>query len=378
MAVKRLPPEEPPYRDVFTGSDRNKKGVSANRHWLPSAGRMGILRKYMPAAASCTFSALYLVHVALAGAAQRPLFRKTESHIPDRRVALVQHVLTDKKLYSCMIDGLFGARTTIAVKSFQITHGLKADGIVGTETGQAMGLPFWDTHIMRRLEPPFRDDAKYPQSDEFNFRSLIEPGNFFSGQPDANYSASNALTRRALRTNNPGAINISKWQRDSMQGYVGMTLPGPDGNVTAIYETPEQGVAAWGFLIRKIYFNGKKEKVTVGEIVDKYRGTNSRAPYIDGYKKYSNGILSEDYEIDLYDNAELARFAIAAFSHELGFWYPLTNKQLLAGFAITDSYIDSGVTDEITVSPEEFDPSLYLKQSDAEKDERANCRADVH
>jgi D-alanyl-D-alanine carboxypeptidase len=331
----------------------------------------------MLSAVSCAFSALYLVHVALAaGAAQPPLFRQTESHIPDRRVALVQHVLTDKELYSCMVDGLFGARTTIAVKSFQIMHGLKTDGIVGTETGQAMGLPFWDTHIMRRLEPPFRDDAKYPQSDEFNFRSLIETGNFFSGQPDADFSASNALTRRALRTNNPGAINISKWQRDSMKGYVGTTLPGPDGNITAIYETPEQGVAAWGFLIRKIYFNGKKEKVTVGEIVDKYRGTNSRAPYIDGYKKYSNGILSEDYEIDLYDNAELSRFAIAAYSHELGFWYPLTDKQLLAGFAITDSYIDSGVTDEITVSPEEFDPGLYLKQSDAEKNERENCRAD--
>ena len=355
----------------------SKKGVSAGQHWLPSAGRMRILRKYIFWATSCTFSALYLVQVALAaGAGHRPIFRQTENQIPDRRVALVQHVLTDKKLYSCVVDGLFGVRTTIAVKSFQIMHGLKDDGIVGTETGQAMGLPFWDTHIMRRLEPPFRDDSKYPQSDEFNFRSLIETGNFFSGRPDAAYSASNALTRRALRTNNPGAINISKWQRDSMKGYVGTTLPGPDGNITAIYETPEEGVAAWGFLIRKIYFNGRKEKVTVGEIVDKYRGTNSRAPYIDGYKKYSNGKLSEDYGIDLYDNAELARFAIAAYSHELGFWYPLTDNQLLAGFAITDSYIDSGVTDEITVSPEEFDPGLYLRRSDAEKNERENCRAD--
>lgn len=344
---------------------------------LPSAGRVGILRKNVLSAVSCTFSVLCLVQVAVAaGGPKGPLFRQTESHVTDRRVALVQRVLTDNQLYSCTVDGLFGAQTTSAVKSFQNMQGLKIDGIVGTETGKAMGLPFWDTRLVRRLDPPFRDDAKYPQSNEFNFRSLTEFGNFFSGQPDAEYSSSNALTRRALRTNNPGAINISKWQRDSMKGYVGTTLPGPDGNVTAVYETPEQGIAAWGFLIRKIYFNGKKEKITVGEIVDKYRGTNSRAPYIDGYKKYSNGKLDEDYEIDLYDNAELAQLAIAAFSHELGFWYPLTDKQLLAGFAITDSYIDSGVNDEVIVSPEEFDPGLYLKQPDVEKNERAHCRVD--
>ncbi|WP_119272343.1 peptidoglycan-binding domain-containing protein [Taklimakanibacter deserti] len=340
---------------------------------LPSAGRAGTWRKYVLPAASGIFSALCLVQIALAqGGSQGPLFRQTESDSLDRRVALVQHVLADRELYSCMVDGLFGARTTSAVKSFQTAQGLKVDGIVGPETGKAMGLPFWDTHLVRRLDTPFRD-AKYPQGNEFNFRSLTEAGNFFSGQPDAQYSSSDTLTRRALRTNNPGAINISKWQRDSMKGYVGTTLPGPDGNVTTVYETPEQGVAAWGFLIRKIYFNGKKEKVTVGEIVDKYRGTNSRTPYIDGYKKYSDGKLTEDYEIDLYDNAELARLAIAAYSHELGFWYPLTEKQLLAGLAITDGYIDSGVTDEVTVSPEEFDPGLYLKQPDAEKKEPGKC-----
>lgn len=341
---------------------------------LPSAERGGMWRKYALSAVSCTFAALCLVQVALAaGGSQGPLFRQTEGDTPDRRVALLQRVLADKQLYSCKVDGLFGAQTAGAVKSFQTTQRLKVDGIVGAETGKAMGLPFWDAHLVRSLDPPFRDDAKYPQNNSFDFRSLSEIGNFFSGKPDAEYSSSNTLTRRALRTNNPGALNISKWQRDSMKGYVGTTLPGPDGNVTAVYETPEQGIAAWGFLIRKIYFNGKKEKVTVGEIVDKYRGTNSRTPYIDGYKKYSNGKLDEDYEVDLYDNTEMAQLAIAEFSHELGFWYPLTDKQLLAGFAITDSYIDSGVTDEVTVSPEEFDPGLYLKQPDPIKSEPGKC-----
>jgi D-alanyl-D-alanine carboxypeptidase len=252
-------------------------------------------------------------------------------------------------------------------------HGITADGVVSNQTGKAMGLPFWDTHIARRLDPPFRDEARYPEGAEFSFRSLVGIGNFFSSQPDADYNSSNTLTRRALRTNNPGAINISKWQRDGMQGYVGSTLPGPDGNKTAVYETPEHGIAAWGFLLRKIYFNGKKDKVTVGEIVDKYRGTNSRAPYVDGYKTFSDGRFGEDYEVDLYDNAELARLAIASYSHEFGFWYPLTDEQLMAGFAITDGYIDRSGKDEVIVAPEEMDPTLYRKQPDAEGSSRRRC-----
>jgi len=296
-----------------------------------------------------------------------PVFRQTASSTLDRRVALLQSVLTDKSVYASTIDGLFGSQTTSAVKSFQMSNGMTVDGIVGIETGKALGLPFWDANKSRRLATPFRDGAKYPESIEFSFSSLIGVGHFFSGQPDADYSSSNMLTRRALRTNNPGAINISKWQRDSMRGYVGCTLPDHYGNQTAVYETPEHGVAAWGFLLRKIYFKGKKDKVTIGDIVDKYRGDNPRDPYIDGYKKYSDGKLAEDFEIDLYDNRELARLAIAAYSHEFGSWYPLTDQQLLAGFLITDGYIDSGVKDEVVVSPEEMDPRRYVKRPDAER-----------
>ncbi len=295
-----------------------------------------------------------------------PVFRQTASDVPDRRVALLQSVLQDKSVYASAVDGLFGSQTTSAVKSFQTTRRMTVDGIVGIQTGKAIGLPFWDANKARYLAPPFRDGAKYPEGTEFRFRSLIGIGNFFSGQPDADYSSSNTLTRRALRTNNPGAINISKWQRDSMRGYVGCTLPDRYGNQTAVYETPEHGVAAWGFLLRKIYFKGKKDKVTIGAIVDKYRGGNPRDPYIEGYKEYSYGKLVEDYEVDLYDNRELARLAIAAYSHEFGSWYPLTDEQLLAGFSITDGYIDSGVKDEVIVSSKEMDPDLYVKHRDAE------------
>jgi D-alanyl-D-alanine carboxypeptidase len=336
---------------------------------------MEIVRRSALSAFACVFVMQFHVQTAFAASeSERPYFKQTTDDVPGRRIALIQRVLADRKLYTCAIDGLFGPQTTSADKSFQTTKAMKTvDGIVGSETGKALGLPFWDKRIARRLDPPFRDEAKYPQSDEFNFKSLVESGNFFSGQPDAEYNSSNSLTRRALRTNNPGAINLSKWQRDSMKGYVGSTLPGPAGNKTAIYESPEYGIAAWGFLLRKIYFSGKKEKVTVGDIVDKYRGTNSRAPYIDGYKKYSNGKLTEDYVIDLYDNKALAELALAAFSHELGFWYPVTDQQLLRGLALTDSYIDEGITDNVVVAPEEMDPAFYLRELEAEAVSEAHC-----
>jgi D-alanyl-D-alanine carboxypeptidase len=272
---------------------------------------------------------------------------------------LLQRVLEDNGLYSSATDGVFGAETTSAVISFQTMHGIPADGIVSMDTGKALGLPFWDTDVARRLNPPFRDDTKYPEAAEFNFRSLVGIGNFFSSRPDAEYDSSNTLTRRALRTNNPGAINISNWQVGDMKGYVGSTLPDRYGDSTAVYESPEYGVGAWGFLLRKIYFSGNKDKVTVGEIVDKYRGPNLRDGYIDGYMRFSDGRFTEDYEVDLYDNAEMARLAIASYSFEFGSWYPLTDDQLLAGFAVTDSYIDLSGKDEVAVSPEELDPTFY-------------------
>jgi len=297
------------------------------------------------------------------------VFQRTARGGRDRRVALIQQVLTDAGFYSAAIDGAYGLATARAVEAFQADHGMTVDGVVNGKTGRALGLPFWDAAIRRCLNPPFRDDARYPEGTSFDFRSLIGAGYLFSGQPDVAYSSSDALTRRAIRTNNPGALNISQWQRDGMQGYVGCTSPDRDGNRTTVYEAPEYGVAAWGFLIRKVYFSGMKDKVTVGEIVDKYRGTNSRDPYIDGYKKFSNGVLREDYEIDLYDNIAMSKLAIAAYSHEFGFWYPLTDEQVRAGLALTDSYIDSGTTDAVAVAPEEMDPGLYLQPSDeAEQD----------
>jgi 3D (Asp-Asp-Asp) domain-containing protein len=49
-------------------------------------------------------------------------------------VAIVQKLLAEKGFYSGEIDGFFGKGTQNAVKEFQSTNGLSADGVVGKET----------------------------------------------------------------------------------------------------------------------------------------------------------------------------------------------------------------------------------------------------
>lgn len=49
-------------------------------------------------------------------------------------VQTIQKMLADAGFYIDAIDGVFGSRTLEAIKSFQRSNGLSADGIVGAET----------------------------------------------------------------------------------------------------------------------------------------------------------------------------------------------------------------------------------------------------
>lgn len=55
-------------------------------------------------------------------------------------VRTIQTKLKNWGYYTGGIDGIFGANTTAAVKSFQRKNNLTADGIVGTKTAAAMGI----------------------------------------------------------------------------------------------------------------------------------------------------------------------------------------------------------------------------------------------
>jgi len=52
----------------------------------------------------------------------------------------VQYRLRQWGYYDGLIDGVFGATTSRAVREFQAKNGLRVDGIVGPETWQALGL----------------------------------------------------------------------------------------------------------------------------------------------------------------------------------------------------------------------------------------------
>lgn len=55
-------------------------------------------------------------------------------------IKIVQQRLKDLGHYTYTVDGIWGSRTTAAVKKFQKAKGLVADGIVGSKTEKALGI----------------------------------------------------------------------------------------------------------------------------------------------------------------------------------------------------------------------------------------------
>lgn len=74
-------------------------------------------------------------------------------------VRTIQTKLKQWGYYTGSIDGIFGSKTTAAVKYFQRKNGLVADGIVGNKTAAAMGIkltsgssvPSGDTYLLARV-----------------------------------------------------------------------------------------------------------------------------------------------------------------------------------------------------------------------------------
>lgn len=73
---------------------------------------------------------------AIVGYPGKPL-KRTSSTVPQDVVKVVQQRLIDLN-YSVQVDGIFGARTELAVKKFQKDNALVADGVVGRATWAAL------------------------------------------------------------------------------------------------------------------------------------------------------------------------------------------------------------------------------------------------
>ena len=273
------------------------------------------------------------------------VFERQQQPTYDARVAFIQLLLG---FTGTGADGLFGLNTEARVKQFQRDCQIPDDGRVDERTGRALKLPYWDTQISRNdLESPFRDPNTFPEEDHaFLFKSEIETGGHFSSQPEQFLSGTlNKRTVRALRTNNPGALNISNWQK-LMPGYVGRTHDDGSGNRTTIYLTPEKGVEAWHELIVVLYGHKpdyiQNGTFSLSRLAKAYAGLSFSTPdshpavagYLAGWRKWSQRIseshLASD-EIDPTDAEQLSRLAIAMFSHEASFATPLSSAQVRNG-----------------------------------------------
>lgn len=225
-------------------------------------------------------------------------------------------------------DGDLGWNTLQAIRELQLKAlgPSNVDLVVGPGTAEALGIRWPREHespppyvapssasgaiILPPASPGTTSDERTAPA----FRSLA--GGPFSSDPY------NLSEKRSFRTNNPGALNVTPWQR-ARKGYVGSTLPDSAGNVTSIYVTPEHGIAAWYFLLSDRYGFKAKGSFTVGELAQRYAGNHdvtspAVTAYLRGWGKWANGALVASTDIRLDDDSGLWLLARAMFSHEFG------------------------------------------------------------
>jgi len=152
----------------------------------------------------------------------------------------------------------------------------------------------------------------------------LEPNGWFSAAPkDRDVS-------RAIRTNNPGALNISEWQR-KRPGFVDVTPPDGSGNRTTIYRTPEHGIGAWYHLLAEIYGFSSSSQFTIDELATRYAGGDEDAAdtYVRAWGDWSGGKLKPHTVVHLNSDDELLALARAMFAHEAGQKSPIHDAQII-------------------------------------------------
>jgi hypothetical protein len=171
-------------------------------------------------------------------------------------------------------------------------------------------------------------DAQALAGSQPDFRALVA-GGFFSANPFDH------SVPRSIRTNNPGALNITPWQR-TRPGFAGETEQ--DGsanhNVTTIYEAPEYGVGSWFFLLSDRYDFKKLGEFSLVQLAQRYAGQdsgNAVRDYIDGWTALSHGALTASTVISLDSDLQLLTLAKAMFAFEAGRTSPLLDDQILFG-----------------------------------------------
>lgn len=238
------------------------------------------------------------------------------------------------------VDGDFGFATLAALRDFQRrTFGAQGvDLIAGTMTASKLGIS-WPTapgssgSDGSEPRPPaaHEDGGTYNEKYRVTFNSLYR-GGFYSADPD------DLGVRRSIRTNNPGALNITPWQRE-FRGYVGITQADGAGNRTTIYRTPEHGVGAWLHLLVIRYNYGFDGQIRLGELARRYAGVEDEDSsavrgYIAGWKRHSGRNYTRSTTVRIGSDEELLSLALGMFGHEIGDPTPLSKEQITFGFKL--------------------------------------------
>ena len=89
---------------------------------------------------TAALAALFLVNILLISLSQQAEAVAYKQGSSGSVVSKIQQALKSAGYYTYAVDGIYGSRTTAAVKKYQRAKGLTVDGICGTQTLSALGI----------------------------------------------------------------------------------------------------------------------------------------------------------------------------------------------------------------------------------------------
>jgi N-acetylmuramoyl-L-alanine amidase len=89
---------------------------------------------------TAALAALFLVNILLISLSQQTEAVAYKQASSGSVVSKIQQALKSAGYYTYAVDGIYGSRTTAAVKKYQRAKGLTVDGICGTQTLSALGI----------------------------------------------------------------------------------------------------------------------------------------------------------------------------------------------------------------------------------------------
>ena len=89
---------------------------------------------------TAALAALFLVSILLISLSQQAEAVAYKQGSSGSVVTKIQQTLKSAGFYTYTVDGIYGSRTTAAVKKYQKAKGLTVDGICGAQTLAAMGI----------------------------------------------------------------------------------------------------------------------------------------------------------------------------------------------------------------------------------------------